>query len=289
VEPAVRPVRTAEARLEVVRTAGFDGFLPPRVDAGAVIWMKALGSRPAFQFFQRRTEVFQHVPIAVCELAVRRHERDHFRKVVDNHTKAFARLQVFLRPSSFLDVSTHPAPLDDVSLGVAQRAGTNEELTVLSIEAPQARLEFTRLARRQDRSPAFEQAWQIFGADRRLPSPTEGVLLAEASEFAPALIHEVDGSIGQCGPDESGKRVDDADEVDLQAASVTAEVRRTRDRLGAHRRNVLLVGRSGLTLRAISSCLSLLHRATYRCFTGFHKAVRTASAATQAIDAGQLS
>ena len=56
VEPAVHPVRTAEARLEVVRTAGFDGFLPSRVDAGAILWMKALGGRPAFQFLDGRTE-----------------------------------------------------------------------------------------------------------------------------------------------------------------------------------------------------------------------------------------
>src|ERR1700730_3080500 len=92
-----------------------------------------------------------------------------------------------------------------------------EEPAILSIEAPQARFDFTWLAKSQNGSPAFEQLRQVFGVDRSLPRPATGFVNAKASVFAPALIEEVNVSIKARSPYQSGKRIDDAAAVALHS------------------------------------------------------------------------
>src|ERR1700738_3157586 len=52
VEPAVDPVSTAEAGLNVVRMAGFDRPPPRGKDTGEVIRLNGLGDRPTLQFVE---------------------------------------------------------------------------------------------------------------------------------------------------------------------------------------------------------------------------------------------
>ena len=118
-------------------------------------------------------------------------------------------LSSFLSPLSVLNIAVQSVPFDDLSGCVAQRTGTEEEPAILSIEAPQARFHFTRLARSQNGSPAFEQLGQIFRVDRSLPTQSTGFLKAEAGVFAPALIEEVDLTVRERSPYQSGKRIDD--------------------------------------------------------------------------------
>jgi hypothetical protein len=92
-----------------------------------------------------------------------------------------------------------------------------EEPAILPIEAPQARFHFTRPARSQNGSPAFEQLRQVVGVDRGLPPPAIGFVNAQASVFAPALIEEVDVAVKARSPYQSGKRIDDAAELDLHS------------------------------------------------------------------------
>jgi hypothetical protein len=80
----------------------------------------------------------------------------------------------------------------------------------LSIEAPQARFHFTRLARSQNGSPAFEHLRQVFGVDRSLPPRSISFVNAKAGVFAPALIKKVYVPVRQRSPHQCGKRIEDA-------------------------------------------------------------------------------
>src|SRR5262249_27877564 len=97
VEPAVDPIRTAEAGLTLVRTAGCDRLSPPGVDIGAVIRVNAVGGRTTLQFLERRAKIFQHVAVGLFEFTVRGHEGDDSRQAINDRTKTtLARAQVFL-------------------------------------------------------------------------------------------------------------------------------------------------------------------------------------------------
>src|ERR1700726_4342982 len=64
VEPAVDPVSTAEAGLNVVRMAGFDRPPPRGKYNGEVIQMNGVGDRPPLQFVERSTEIFQSLAVS---------------------------------------------------------------------------------------------------------------------------------------------------------------------------------------------------------------------------------
>src|ERR1700730_17176443 len=116
-----------------------------------------------------------------------------------------------------------------------------EKPAILSIEAPQARFHFTWLARSQNGSPAFEQLRQVFRVDRSLPRPAIGFVNAAAGIFAPALIEEVDVPVKARSPYQSGKRSDDAAELDLHSGPfVTYAVTRVCATLGANVHHTLV-------------------------------------------------
>jgi hypothetical protein len=86
------------------------------------------------------------------------------------------------------------------------------------VEAPQARFHFTRPARSQNGSPAFDQPGQVFGVDHLLPAPAIGFAEAKVRILAPALTEEVDVPVRECSPYHTGMRVDDAAELAVHFA-----------------------------------------------------------------------
>jgi len=85
----------------------------------------------------------------------------------------------------------HSDPFDDLSRGVTQWTARVEEAAILSIRAPQACFDFTALTRKPKGSAEFEQLRQVIRVDHTFPTPTAGVLEADACVFAPALIQEI--------------------------------------------------------------------------------------------------
>jgi hypothetical protein len=124
VEPAVDPVRTAEAGLKDVRMAGFDRLSPSGEDVSAVIRMKAVADRPTFQFFEPRAEIFQDLAVDEFDLTGRCDESAEGRNAVADRAKMMLALRrpkpprlmrSFLSPHSVLDIDAHSAPFDDLS------------------------------------------------------------------------------------------------------------------------------------------------------------------------------
>ncbi len=122
VEPAVDPVSTAEAGLNVVRMAGFDRSPPRGKDIGEVIQMNGVGDRPTLQFVERSAEIFQDLAVGDFDLTGRCHESGEARNVIADRAKMMLarrrrkppmRTLGFLRPPSVLDVGVHSAPFDD--------------------------------------------------------------------------------------------------------------------------------------------------------------------------------
>ncbi len=73
-----------------------------------------------------------------------------------------------------------------------------------------------------------------------LPAVVDGFIEAEARLFAPPAIYEIGPAVSLCGPDQTGKRVHDAAEIDLHVRTLVA----------AHRQHAPTTGQISMILSA---------------------------------------
>src|SRR5258707_15233762 len=124
---------------------------------------------------------------------------------------------------------------------------------MFSVEPAHARLHRTRLAGGENRSPVVEQRWQVLRVDRRIPAPAAGLIETETRVVAPALIQEVDVSIRQRSPYQSGKRIDNTSEIVLQRCVPLASDPRGHSACGTQGRTSIILsyrstGRGGASV-----------------------------------------
>jgi hypothetical protein len=218
-KPKVDSIRTAQALLYIVRSAGLECLSPSGENLWQVIWMNEVGDLSALQFLGRGAKKLQDLTITEFESTGGCYQNREARNVVADRAKMmFARrspkpprrAQGFLGLPPILDIGVYATPLHALSGVVGQGAGTEQEPAVLAVEAPQARFHFTWLTGRHNRSPAFKQLGQISRVNRRLPPLPHGFANAEMGKLAPPLIDEVDAPVGKCSPYHVWKRIDDA-------------------------------------------------------------------------------
>src|SRR5207302_6628375 len=113
-----------------------------------------------------------------------------------------------LHPPAVLDIYGYSVPLNDVSLLVAQRWGSNHEPAILSVSPPQTHFILRGFPSGQVSEPLFHDTWKILGMN--WPRWLFNFLLqSKPCIVQPALIDKIDGAIGSKGPYHRGKRVDD--------------------------------------------------------------------------------
>src|SRR5437879_10250855 len=113
-----------------------------------------------------------------------------------------------LYPPAVLDIDGYSVPLNDVSLLVAQRWGSNHEPAILSVSPPQTHFILRGFPSGQVSEPLFHDTWQVFGMNYVRPL-FKCLLERKARIFQAALIDEINGAIRLKGPDHRGECVDD--------------------------------------------------------------------------------
>ena len=98
---------------------------------------------------------------------------------------------------------------------IAQRVGTEQKPSILSVVATQPRFGLSRLSGSQNRLPRGSQPVQFFGMDRRRPAPTLCLLGREAHVVEIVLVEEFGGAVRKSRPRQHRDRVDDELEIAL--------------------------------------------------------------------------
>ena len=75
-KPAIDAVSAAHAVLDLVWLSCVYRSPPRSNHRGKIIRMNDVASRPAFQFFERRAEIFQDMAVDAFDFAGRGHESD---------------------------------------------------------------------------------------------------------------------------------------------------------------------------------------------------------------------
>src|SRR5882672_5070977 len=114
-----------------------------------------------------------------------------------------AALQGMLGPLSILDVGVRPIPSDDISGPIAQWRRSKQEPTILSVEAPHARLDFLGISICQHSPPNDKKTGKIVRMDYDLPVPAERLLNGQAGIVEPPLVEVFGKAVGSRLPGES--------------------------------------------------------------------------------------
>jgi hypothetical protein len=85
----------------------------------------------------------------------------------------------------------------------------------LSVEAAQPRIDLLGDARLSDEIPGLREGGQIVGMDCRLPAVAGRLIQAKTGVFAPPTINKIAPAVSLRGPDQPGKRIHNAAEIDL--------------------------------------------------------------------------
>ena len=99
-----------------------------------------------------------------------------------------ARAEGILGTLPIVNVGVCSVPLDYLPRSVAQRTGTEEEPSIFSIEAAEARFNLTRLAGIEDRQPVILKPVQIVGMNRCRPGRIPCLFRGEARVIQPAPV-----------------------------------------------------------------------------------------------------
>lgn len=113
-----------------------------------------------------------------------------------------------LRQLAVLDVNGRSIPLDQAPLLVMKRRGAKQEPARLAVVPPQPGFCLPRLTGGERGPPDCQQVLPVLGPDGGLPAPALSRLETEAGVFPPELAHEIEGAVGESGPDEATTGID---------------------------------------------------------------------------------
>src|SRR5258708_21265816 len=154
--------------------------------------MHSMAGGQILQFLRRFAEIFQDLPVEEFNLAHRVQGTHHPGNGIDNQSKAFLILQErCLVGLSVFDVGVCSKPFDDPSVAVEGRSRTENKPTILSIETAQASFDFTRLARKENRSPVIRDSIQVVRVKGSRPAPITRMFGPEAGILRPELMEKV--------------------------------------------------------------------------------------------------
>ena len=80
---------------------------------------------------------------------------------------------------------------------------------VCTVRSPDARFELERRPAREAPPPLRHQGAHVVGVDHRRPFPALEILGSQSHKLEPAVVEEIDGSVGTSGVDQGGHCIDE--------------------------------------------------------------------------------
>src|SRR5271154_6524355 len=121
----------------------------------------------------------------------------------------FAPSQLVLGAFAIFNISIYSVPFDDVFIFVAQGVRTEQEPTVLSVEAAQSCFGLPWFAGSHDELPRTSQAVKVVRMKRNGPPPILGLFRGETHKIKVMLVKEIGRTVWTSRPRQRGDRADD--------------------------------------------------------------------------------
>src|SRR6266850_957357 len=200
-KPAVHAVSAAETALNVIGLPRLDSVRPFGCCTREIIRMNGIGRAPTFHFLERLAEIVQDLTVDNFDLTFRIHDGYETGNAFNRQPKpVFARADGLLGALTIVNLHRDSVPLEDISLFISKRYGTSQKPAVFPIRRAPACLILERRAGSQRRSPLVQMPINVVGVNRGLPTCAVWTLPRQTRVFPPVMTHEINGAVGQSGP-----------------------------------------------------------------------------------------
>src|ERR1035437_31410 len=147
-KPSVDAIGPADAMVDLVLIAGFDGVLPSGEHAWEIIRVDGIRGVPTTQLLNATAEITHEFLTHKLDFADRTHDRHESRDVSQDRLKTRLRLsRALLRAPPIFNVDTNSEPFANFAKFVHQRTTAEQKQAVFSVKAAEACFTFARRPR----------------------------------------------------------------------------------------------------------------------------------------------
>src|SRR5215469_1874936 len=215
-KPAVYAIEPTEAMLDINWLAFRDRVAKDFDTVGKIVRVNHVVRLPLLCLLRRSAEILQKWSIEDLGCAIRRKAGKKARHVVQERASVeFSRTQGLLSPLAILDVYTGSTPFEDVARFIPQWIAANQEPSIGTVEAANARFRVNWGARNQTRLPLLDKFRSVVRVNRLRPPPPLCLFGSHARVIEPYLVEEVAVAVRMSSPCGRGDGIDKGGKVAL--------------------------------------------------------------------------